>query len=106
MNIAQAILIAALHAYRWTLSPVKQALFGPAARCRFTPSCSAYAIEAIRKHGAFWGVGLTARRLLRCHPFGGCGYDPVPAQTPHFKWFGSESPHGRHALRNLFGLKG
>jgi putative membrane protein insertion efficiency factor len=48
------------------------------ARCRFTPTCSAYAIEALRTHGACAGVKLALQRLLRCHPFGGSGYDPVP----------------------------
>lgn len=46
--------------------------------CRFQPSCSAYAITAIGRYGAWTGGGLAARRLLRCHPWGGCGYDPVP----------------------------
>ncbi|MCX6247128.1 MAG: membrane protein insertion efficiency factor YidD [Bacteroidetes bacterium] len=46
--------------------------------CRFTPTCSAYGIEAIRKHGPFKGSWLTLKRLLRCHPWGGNGYDPVP----------------------------
>ena len=46
--------------------------------CRFTPTCSQYALEALRRHGAFKGSWLTARRLLRCHPWGGSGYDPVP----------------------------
>ena len=46
--------------------------------CRFTPTCSQYALEAFRKHGLFKGFYLTVRRLLRCHPWGGSGYDPVP----------------------------
>lgn len=46
--------------------------------CRFTPTCSQYALEALRRHGALRGTYLTVRRLLRCHPWGGSGYDPVP----------------------------
>ena len=47
-----------------------------APRCRFTPTCSAYAAEALRRHGVCRGLALTVRRLLRCHPWGGAGYDP------------------------------
>ena len=46
--------------------------------CRFTPSCSNYAIQAIRKHGPFKGLALAVWRILRCNPWGGSGYDPVP----------------------------
>jgi putative membrane protein insertion efficiency factor len=48
--------------------------------CRFDPSCSAYALEAVEVHGAFKGSWLAVRRLLRCHPWGGQGWDPVPAR--------------------------
>ena len=48
------------------------------AACRYTPTCSQYAIEALRKYGPLKGLWLAARRILRCHPWGGHGYDPVP----------------------------
>ena len=46
--------------------------------CRYTPTCSQYAVEALKKHGLFKGGWLAFRRILRCHPWGGSGYDPVP----------------------------
>lgn len=58
--------------YQYCISPLLPKV------CRYTPSCSVYAVEAIRKHGPFKGVWLAARRILRCHPWGGSGYDPVP----------------------------
>jgi putative membrane protein insertion efficiency factor len=78
VNPAQSILILAVRAYRWTISPALVLLFGPGGGCRFTPTCSQYALEAVRGHGAVAGSWLTARRICRCHPWGGCGHDPVP----------------------------
>lgn len=71
-------LLLLIHGYRWVLSPLKVALAGPGARCRFEPSCSEYALEAIRRHGALHGGRLALGRIARCHPWGGCGLDPVP----------------------------
>lgn len=82
LDLAGGVLVALLHGYRWVISPVKTALFGPLGRCRFTPSCSAYALEAVRAHGAWRGGWLALRRLGRCHPWGGCGHDPVPGCPP------------------------
>lgn len=58
--------------------------------CRFQPTCSTYAIEAIDRHGVLAGGWLVLRRLARCHPFGGYGYDPVPEKAP-FKIFRSSN---------------
>ncbi|MFO1501955.1 MAG: membrane protein insertion efficiency factor YidD [Verrucomicrobiota bacterium] len=77
MNPAQIILVLAIRLYR-LISPAKALLFGPLGRCRFTPSCSVYALEAIERHGAMWGLWLSVKRVAKCHPWGGCGYDPVP----------------------------
>ncbi|MDE2773627.1 MAG: membrane protein insertion efficiency factor YidD [Gemmatimonadota bacterium] len=66
------VFLALIRFYRVGISP------GMPPTCRFTPSCSGYAQEAVRQHGALVGGWLTARRLLRCHPWGGSGYDPVP----------------------------
>ena len=66
------IFILPIRFYQCCISP----LFPPA--CRFTPTCSEYAIQAIRKHGALKGLWLALKRIFRCHPWGGSGYDPVP----------------------------
>lgn len=69
------MLMAVISAYRRFISP----LLGP--HCRFAPSCSAYALEAVREHGALGGSWLAVRRLARCHPFNPGGLDPVPPAT-------------------------
>jgi putative membrane protein insertion efficiency factor len=63
--------------YGW-VAPSFVALFGPAARCRFVPSCSVYARQHILRHGLLRSIGPILRRLLRCHPFHPSGFDPVP----------------------------
>jgi len=70
------LLIAFLTAYRAVISP----LYGQV--CRYHPSCSAYALEAVTTHGSVRGSWLAVRRLGRCHPWAAGGYDPVPARTP------------------------
>jgi len=77
MILVRHVLVALLVVYRRLLSPVKTGLLG-GPTCRFSPSCSAYALEAVQRHGALQGSRLTVVRLCRCHPWGGCGHDPVP----------------------------
>jgi uncharacterized protein len=74
-KLATLALQALIRTYQLVVSP----LLPPS--CRYLPSCSEYALEAIGRHGAIVGVGLAARRIARCHPWGGSGYDPVP--EPH-----------------------
>ena len=64
--------------YQVALSPSKVFIFGSTGSCRFHPTCSTYAITALRRHGLLVGGLLTLKRLFRCHPFGPCGFDPVP----------------------------
>ena len=71
-RLPRMVLIGLVRGYQLVLSP----LLPPA--CRYYPSCSAYAIEALERHGALRGAWLAARRIARCHPFRPGGYDPVP----------------------------
>jgi putative membrane protein insertion efficiency factor len=64
--------IALIKIYQWIISP----WFGQ--KCRFTPTCSHYALEALKKYGLLKGMWLAIKRISRCHPWGGHGYDPVP----------------------------
>jgi uncharacterized protein len=82
----KSVLSAVLRAYRYAVSP----MLGP--RCRFHPSCSAYALEAIESRGTLRGGWLALRRLACCHPWHPGGYDPVPAARPD-----ENTPEQKHA---------
>ncbi|MAA92119.1 MAG: membrane protein insertion efficiency factor YidD [Gammaproteobacteria bacterium] len=71
-NFLSLIFIVPIKIYQILISP----LLGPS--CRYTPTCSQYTIEAIQRYGPLKGGWLGFRRILRCHPWGGCGHDPVP----------------------------
>ncbi|MDR3218404.1 MAG: membrane protein insertion efficiency factor YidD [Dysgonamonadaceae bacterium] len=66
------IVLIPIYVYKYCISP-----FTPAS-CRYTPTCSEYALQAIKKYGPFKGAWLATKRIFRCHPWGGQGYDPVP----------------------------
>ncbi|MCB9899210.1 MAG: membrane protein insertion efficiency factor YidD [Planctomycetes bacterium] len=80
------LLVLLITTYRWTLGLVLPNT------CNYTPSCSMYAIEALRRRGLLIGTWLAVRRILRCHPWGGHGYDPVVASVPPCS---EERPQGR-----------
>ncbi len=67
-----ALLIIPVKLYQWFLSPIL------GASCRYTPTCSTYTIEALKKHGPIKGLYLSIKRILSCNPWGGHGHDPVP----------------------------
>jgi uncharacterized protein len=70
--VVKPVLLASLRVYRYAISPML------GRNCRFVPSCSEYAMEAVERHGALRGAWLAMRRVGRCHPFSAGGYDPVP----------------------------
>ncbi len=78
-SIIEFIVLLPVYFYRLAISP----LLPPS--CRYTPTCSAYSIDAIKKHGAIKGIYLSTKRILSCNPFGGSGYDPVPEEFYFFK---------------------
>ncbi|MDE5720905.1 MAG: membrane protein insertion efficiency factor YidD [Paramuribaculum sp.] len=71
-KVVASIMLLPVYFYRACISP----MLPPS--CRYTPTCSQYAIEALKKHGPLRGAILTFKRIMRCHPWGGSGYDPVP----------------------------
>jgi uncharacterized protein len=76
MNPLSAVARALIRVYRWCISPLMMP------RCRYLPTCSDYAEEALGEHGPIAGGWLALRRICRCHPWGGSGFDPVPARRP------------------------
>jgi len=71
-NPLKYLLIGLVKFYKYCISPLTPAV------CRYTPTCSQYALDALRKYGALKGAWLAVKRILRCHPWGGHGWDPVP----------------------------
>ena len=74
----KSVLLFAIRCYQRLISPALSAAFGAGFSCRYTPSCSCFAHEAITRHGPGRGAWLAVKRIGRCHPWGGSGYDPVP----------------------------
>jgi len=91
VKVLQYMLMTAVRLYRCVLSPAKTFILGPLARCRFEPSCSEYAQQALQAHGAGKGSWLAVKRLCRCHPWGAWGPDPVPP---------ARNNHHPHPLRS------
>ncbi|MFT4177036.1 MAG: membrane protein insertion efficiency factor YidD [Luteolibacter sp.] len=73
------LLIGGVRFYQRILNPMLKAISGPAFGCRYTPTCSHYFIEAVQLHGPLRGSFYGICRIFRCHPWGSCGYDPVPS---------------------------
>lgn len=80
------LLRGAIRAYQLLLSPLSPPT------CRYLPTCSEYAIDAVTGHGPLLGIWLTVKRVARCHPWGGAGFDPVPDPAPS----DAANPSGRH----------
>jgi putative membrane protein insertion efficiency factor len=81
-RIATSLIRWLIRFYQIALRPMIKFTAGPSAGCRFTPSCSHYFLQAVEAHGPLTGSWHGIRRILRCHPWGGCGYDPVPPAVP------------------------
>jgi len=83
-----------IRGYQLLISPVLTLILGPGCGCRFQPTCSHYVIEAVETHGALRGLWLGLKRLGRCHPWGGSGFDPVPPASFPCR-------HGAHSPGNV-----
>jgi putative membrane protein insertion efficiency factor len=78
-NLTTAVIRLLIRFYQRVLGPILKFTAGPAAGCRFSPSCSHYFLESVETHGPLLGSWLGICRILRCHPWGGSGHDPVPS---------------------------
>jgi uncharacterized protein len=91
---AIAVIRLLIRFYQRILSPMLKFSAGPAAGCRYTPTCSHYFLQAVETHGPLTGAWYGVCRIFRCHPWGGCGYDPVPqASSVKIKPCHCDSPH-------------
>jgi putative membrane protein insertion efficiency factor len=97
--LLRPLVLGLVKAWRYGLAPLANALIGAPSACRFEPGCSAYAEEAVRRHGALRGAGLALGRIARCHPWGGSGLDPVPEEAR-----GGE-PRGQSPVRGESGAR-
>ena len=77
--ILRSFIFGLLKMYRWLLSPILPC------SCRYLPTCSEYALEAVQKYGVLGGTWLTIKRILKCHPWGEMGHDPVPSNSKNIK---------------------
>jgi putative membrane protein insertion efficiency factor len=94
MTIGRALVKAPILLYRYTLS----AFIGR--ECRYLPTCSEYALEAIDRHGAWVGAWMALARISRCHPWGASGFDPVPDDTRRPQWW-APWRHGRWRMTEV-----
>jgi putative membrane protein insertion efficiency factor len=94
------MLIFGVQGYRLLVSPAKTFVFGRLSECRFEPSCSVYALDAIREHGALRGSWLAMKRICRCHPWGSCGHDPVPKRPRQALQRNSREADAGHLIEN------
>ena len=93
-RVMKLLLIILVRGYQVFISPPLHFLCGPFSGCRFNPTCSQYFIDAVRVHGSVRGAWMGVRRIFRCNPWGGIGYDPVPG----WEKFVASDPSGRRLL--------
>jgi putative membrane protein insertion efficiency factor len=95
LQLPARALVALLRLYQRAVSPLLPVVFGPGCGCRFAPSCSHYAIDAVREHGALTGTFLALIRLIKCTPLHSGGFDPVPPRGKFLCTLVSHSPSAK-----------